>query len=238
MDRPDGRRPDELREMRAQPGYMPHAHGSVLIEAGQTRVICTAMGEDIVPPFLEGSGKGWVSAEYAMLPGSTLSRKKRGADGRATEIRRLIGRSLRSVTDLSAIGPRTIWLDCDVIQADGGTRTASITGAFIALMLCVQRYMREGLILANPIRNHVAAVSAGIVEGECLLDLCYKEDASAQADVNMVMTEAGEIVEIQGTGEKAPFTKAQFDTLLALGEKGIRELIAFQKRVVSGAAAC
>lgn len=238
MERRDGRKLDELRPMRALPGYMGNAHGSVLIEAGQTRVICTAMGDDTVPPFLEGTGKGWVTAEYAMLPGSTLTRKKRGADGRATEIKRLIGRSLRSVVDLKALGPRTIYIDCDVIQADGGTRTASITGAYLALWFCVQRYMQEGLLHVNPIQAHVAAVSVGIVDGACLLDLCYREDAGAQADMNLVMTEANEIVEIQGTGETAPFTRDQFDTLLALGEKGVRELIAFQEKLIEGVRTC
>lgn len=234
MERVDGRRYDEQRPLRAQPGYMPNAHGSVLIEAGQTRVICTAMGEEAVPPFLEGAGRGWITAEYAMLPGSTLSRKKRGTDGRATEIQRLIGRSLRSVVDLGALGERTVHIDCDVIQADGGTRTASITGAYLALWFCIQRYLREGIISENPIRSHVAAVSVGIVGGECLLDLCYQEDSGAQADMNLVMTDAGHIVEIQGTGEAAPFTIEQFDTLLALGQKGIRELIAFQKGIMEG----
>jgi len=238
MERIDGRKLNELRPVRAMPGYMPHAHGSVLIEAGQTRVICTAMWEDTVPPFLEGTGKGWITAEYAMLPGSTLTRKKRGADGRATEIKRLIGRSLRSVVDLKALGPRTIHIDCDVIQADGGTRTASITGAYLALWFCIQRYIREGLVAVDPIQSHVAAVSVGIVDGACLLDLCYREDAGAQADMNLVMTDGGEIVEIQGTGETSPFTREQFDTLLSLGEKGIRELIAFQKELIGGVRSC
>lgn len=214
---------------------MIHPEGSVLIEAGDTKVICTASVDDKVPPFLKGSGQGWVTAEYAMLPRSTPTRNprdQRGPTGRAQEIQRLIGRSLRAVTDLAALGERTIWVDCDVIQADGGTRTASITGAFVALVEALDRLRQQGLLKEIPIRDYVAAVSVGIVEGEARLDLCYAEDSQARVDMNVVMTGRGELVEIQGTGEQAPFTRQELAELMSLAEKGIEELILEQKAVL------
>jgi len=215
-------------------GFIGTAAGSVLIECGNTRVICTASIEDKTPAFLKGTGKGWLTAEYAMLPASTVTRKPRDStrgkiDGRTMEIQRLIGRALRSVIDLDLIGERTLWVDCDVIEADGGTRTASITGSFVAAVMAVKKMMEQELIERSPILNYVAAVSVGIVEDECLLDLCYEEDSSAKVDMNIVMTDKGEYVEIQGTGEERPFSRHEMNKLLELGEKGIQELIALQK---------
>lgn len=236
MSRIDGRQKDQLRKISITKDFLKHAAGSVLMEAGDTKVICTAIVDEKVPPFLKGTGQGWVTAEYSMLPASTQTRKIRESsrgkvEGRTQEIQRLIGRALRSVVDLEKLGERTIWLDCDVIQADGGTRTASITGAFIALADALQTLKEEGKIDEIPIKNYVAAVSVGVVDGEGVLDLCYQEDSSAKIDMNIVMTDAGEYVEIQGTGEESPFSKDELIELLALGQKGILELIQYQKEV-------
>lgn len=209
-----------------------HPAGSVLIEMGNTKVICTAMIEEKVPSFLKGTGSGWVTAEYGMLPGSTNQRKQRntkGIDGRSQEIQRLIGRSLRAVVDLKKLGDRTIWIDCDVIQADGGTRTASITGAYIALRDAIEKLIKVGLLETSPLTTSVAAVSVGIVEGEILLDLCYEEDSHAHVDMNLIMTGEGEYIEIQGTGEEKPFSRAQLNALMEMGEQGIKALTAFQQ---------
>ena len=227
---------DALRPVSVTPGFIPSALGSALIACGNTRVICTAMIEEKVPPFLVEKGTGWVSAEYGMLPGSTQTRKQRDrghVDGRTTEIQRLIGRSLRSVVDMEALGPRTIWLDCDVIEADGGTRTASITGAYVALALAVDKLLERGVLQKNPLLDQVAAVSCGIVEGEALLDLCYREDSRAEVDMNFVMTGDGRFIEIQGTGEKRPFTKQEWTTLMELAQKGIGELTALQRQTLT-----
>lgn len=234
MPRIDRRNYDQLRETRITRNFTKHPHGSVLMETGDTKVLCTAIIEEKVPPFLRGTGKGWVTAEYSMLPASTQSRKiresRRGkVEGRTQEIQRLIGRALRSVVDLDKLGERTIWIDCDVIQADGGTRTASTTGAFIALVDALNHLVKEDKLETIPLKNYVAAVSVGVVDGECLLDLCYEEDSNAKIDMNVIMTDAGEYVEIQGTGEESPFTKDELSTLLQLGEKGIMELIQKQK---------
>ncbi len=230
--RADGRNPDAQRPVTIQPDFVSTAAGSCLIATGGTRVICTASVEEAVPPFLKGKGQGWVTAEYAMLPASTSVRKKRDGikkDGRGVEIQRLIGRSLRQAVDLKALGERTITLDCDVLEADGGTRTASITGAMVALTCAVDRLVREGKLLASPIRHQVAAISAGIVEDEPCLDLCYQEDSRAQVDMNIIMNEQGGIIEIQGTGEGRAFSREEMDRLMAYGEKGIRELMAAQR---------
>jgi len=227
----DSRQNDELRPVKFTRNYIMHPQGAVLVEMGNTKVICTATIEEKVPHFLKGSEQGWVTAEYGMLPGSTGSRKSRntkGIDGRSQEIQRLIGRSLRSIVDLKALGERTIWIDCDVIQADGGTRTASITGAYIALCDAVQFLLNNEIIQSNPIKTSVAAVSVGIYESNIILDLCYEEDSKAHVDMNLVMTSQGELIEIQGTGEEKPFTKAQMFELLELGEKGIRDLTNLQ----------
>lgn len=231
----DERTNDELRSVKITRNYLMHPAGSVLIEMGNTKVICTATVEEKVPHFLKGAGSGWVTAEYGMLPGSTGQRKTRntkGIDGRSQEIQRLIGRSLRSIVDLKALGERTIWIDCDVIQADGGTRTASITGAFVALSDAVSKIMEQGLITKTPITTNVAAVSVGVVNGEVMLDLCYEEDSSAHVDMNLVMTAEGEYIELQGTGEERPFDKKQLNSLLELGEKGIEALIQAQNRAM------
>ncbi|MGI6108751.1 MAG: ribonuclease PH [Eubacteriaceae bacterium] len=232
--RPDGRAYDELRPVKVTKNFTKYAPGSVLIESGDTRVICTAMTEERVPPFLRGQGKGWVSAEYSMLPSSTDTRKIRDRskgkiDGRSSEIQRLIGRSLRSAVDLEKLGERTIWIDCDVIQADGGTRTASITGAYIALQDAIRELLDQGLIEENPVSDNVAAVSVGIREGVPILDLCYLEDSGAEVDMNVVMNSKGEMIEIQGTGEERPFTKDEFAQLMTLAEKGIAELTEIQQ---------
>lgn len=237
MTRIDGRGPDELRPVRILRHYNKYAEGSVLIEMGDTRVICTASVDDKVPPFLKGTGKGWVTAEYGMLPRATEVRTLREAakgrqGGRTLEIQRLIGRSLRAVVDLQALGERTIQLDCDVIQADGGTRTASITGAFVALTDACQRLVQSGVLSALPIKDFVAAVSVGMVDGEPCLDLCFAEDSGAAVDMNVVMTGGGRFVEVQGTGEEATFGRDDMDRLLGLAEKGIAELVRYQKDVL------
>jgi ribonuclease PH len=214
-----------------------YADGSVLLEAGNTKVLCTAMVEDKVPPFLRGQGKGWVTAEYNMLPSATQVRKPRDmsrgkVDGRTVEIQRLIGRALRSVVDLEKLGERTIWVDCDVLQADGGTRTAAITGSFIALMEAFHKLVEKGALSQIPVKTQVAAVSVGIVGGEAMLDLCYVEDAAAEVDMNVVMTANGEIIEIQGTGEERPFTKEEFARLMELAELGIQGLVSLQREAL------
>lgn len=231
----DGRKADELRRVRITRDYIKSAEGSVLIEMGDTRVICTATVENTVPPFLKGKGKGWVTAEYAMLPRSSAQRiqRERGkVGGRTYEIQRLIGRSLRSVVDMNALGERSVLIDCDVVQADGGTRTASITGAYVALADALRLMKKQGLIGKVPLLDHLAAVSVGIVDGKPLLDLCYAEDSKAGVDMNLVMTGKGAIVEVQGTAEGEPFSKAELGKLLALGEKGIKALIRKQKEAL------
>lgn len=230
----DGRRVDELREIKITPGYIENAYRSVLIESGRTKVICTASVEEKLPSWLKGKGQGWVSAEYSMIPGATDSRYQREINkgkpsGRTQEIQRLIGRSLRAVTDLKKMPDITIWIDCDVIQADGGTRTASITGGFLALKMACQGLLAEGKIKEDPIKEHLAAVSAGVVNNEVVLDLPYIEDSAAQVDLNLVMTESGRFVEVQGTGEENTFTKDELKLMLEYGEKGIQELIDLQK---------
>ncbi|SET38957.1 RNAse PH [Natronincola peptidivorans] len=237
MSRIDGRKNDELRPVKFTRNYTKHAQGSVLVEMGETKVICTAMIEDKVPPFLKNTGKGWITAEYSMLPSSTQTRKIRESsrgkiDGRTQEIQRLIGRALRSVVDLNAIGERTIWVDCDVIQADGGTRTASITGAFVALVDAANILLENGSLKRMPLKNFVSAISIGIVEGKYLLDLCYEEDSKAKVDMNIVMTDKEEFIEVQGTGEEAPFSKSDLMELLTLAEKGNAALIEMQKEVL------
>jgi ribonuclease PH len=234
VKRLDGRGVKELRPVRITRNYLKYAEGSVLIEMGDTKVICTASVEEKVPSFLRNSGKGWVTAEYAMLPRATHTRSARESstgrpNGRALEIQRLIGRSLRSITDLSGFGERAIWIDCDVIQADGGTRTASITGAYVALIDAFRKLVREGTIAKIPIKHSVAAVSVGKVSGRIVLDLNYEEDSQAEVDMNVVMTDDGKFVEIQGTGEEAVFTKKEMDDLTKMAQKGIRELTRIQK---------
>jgi ribonuclease PH len=211
---------------------MPPAEGSVLIEMGDTRVVCTATVDESVPPFLRGSGRGWVTAEYAMLPRSSperIDRERRGPGGRSHEIQRLIGRALRAVTDLTALGERSILIDCDVLQADAGTRCASITGGYVALVLALDKLRRDGALATVPLTDSVAAVSAGIVGGRALLDLCYAEDHTAEVDMNVVMTGRAKLVEVQGTAEGKPFSNAQLARLLALCERGVRELTALQR---------
>ncbi len=235
--RPSKRRPDQLREVRIDRGYTRHAEGSVLVAFGDTRVICTASVEEGVPGFLKGRGQGWVTAEYGMLPRSTHTRTDREAargrqSGRTQEIQRLIGRSLRVVTDLAKLGERTVKLDCDVIQADGGTRTASVTGAFVALHDAMGTLLERGVLPALPIRDYVAAVSVGLYEGVPVLDLDYAEDSDCDTDMNVVMTGAGGFVEIQGTAEGEPFSSAHMDALIALAKQGIAELIAKQKQAL------
>ena len=239
MNRTDGRSPAELRPTTITPGFLSHAEGSVLIEVGRTRVICTASIEDRVPPFLRNTGKGWVTAEYGMLPRATSTRTTREATagkvgGRTQEIQRLIGRSLRSVVQLEALGERTIWMDCDVTQADGGTRTASITGAFVAMAMAIDKLVKSGAIKTMPIRDYVAATSVGIIDGTPMLDLAYEEDSRAEVDMNVVQTGGGKFIEVQGTAETTPFDRAGLDALLALAEKGIRELVAQQRAIVGG----
>jgi ribonuclease PH len=233
----DGRINDELRKVKITNNYLIHPEGSVLIEMGNTKVICTASIEDKTAMHLRGSGKGWITAEYGMLPRSTGTRKVRDGtkgkvDGRTQEIQRLIGRSLRSVVDFELLGERTIWIDCDVIQADGGTRTASITGAFIALAFALKKLKDDNIIEKSPLINYVSAISVGIVKGEAMLDLCYEEDSSAQVDMNLVMTETGEYIEIQGTGEERPYTESELIKLLALGKLGCSKLIEIQKEII------
>lgn len=235
MTRIDGRQLDEKRAVKITRNYIMHPDGSVLIEMGNTKVICTAMIEEKAPPFLKGEGKGWITAEYGMLPGSTMTRKRRPinkVDGRSQEIQRLIGRALRSVVKLEALGERTISIDCDVIQADGGTRTAAITGSFIAMVDAIQKLIDQNLIESSPVQSYLSAISVGIVDGEAMLDLCYEEDSSAKVDMNVIMTDDGKIVEIQGTGEESPFSKEEMMQLLALAEKGNQELIAVQKEIL------
>jgi ribonuclease PH len=236
--RTDGRAADELRPAKITPGFLPYAEGSVLIEMGNTRVVCAASLEDRVPPFLRNSGQGWLTAEYAMLPRATQTRTGReigrgGPSGRTHEIQRLIGRSLRAVADMKVLGERTITIDCDVLQADGGTRTAAITGAFVALALANHQLLKIGKITRSFTTDQVAAVSVGIVGGTPLLDLKYDEDSRAEVDMNIVCTGDGRFIELQGTAEREPFSRDQMDELVALGELGIQELIGLQKAVIS-----
>jgi ribonuclease PH len=233
--RTDGRRPDELRPVRITPDYNLYAEGSVLIECGSTRLICTASVEDKVPPFLEGQGKGWITAEYGMLPRSTHTRSNRNTGGRGQEIQRLIGRALRAAVDARALGPRQITIDCDVIQADGGTRTAAVTGGWVALVLATRRLMRAGKIAKDPIKLAVSAISAGIVGGEPRLDLPYAEDSAADVDFNFVMTDAGNFVEIQGTAEKGSFSADDYGRLVTLASVGTKQLFAIQKDALGAA---
>jgi ribonuclease PH len=238
--RTDGRRPDELREVRITPGFMPYAEGSALIEMGRTRVICTATLEDRVPPFRRNTGQGWLTAEYSMLPRATQQRTQRetgrgGPSGRTHEIQRLIGRSLRAVTNLARMGERTITLDCDVLQADGGTRTASITGAYVALVLACRRFVSENRLSALPVTGEVAAVSVGIVEGMPLLDLKYDEDSRAEVDMNVVSTGDGRFIELQGTAEGQPFSRDEMERLLALAHVGVETLLAAQRAALDSA---
>jgi len=235
--RADGRLDEQLRPTRITPNYLIHAEGSVLVESGKTKVICTASVEDRVPPFRRNSGKGWVTAEYGMLPRATTTRTQREASsgrvgGRTQEIQRLIGRSLRAVTRMEELGERTITLDCDVIQADGGTRTASITGAFVALVFAVQKMRDQEMIRTMPVQDYVAATSVGIVEGMPMLDLAYIEDSKADVDMNIVKTGAGLYIELQGTAEAMPFGREALNRLLDLGDTGIRQLIALQRGLV------
>ncbi|PIQ96369.1 MAG: ribonuclease PH [Nitrospinae bacterium CG11_big_fil_rev_8_21_14_0_20_56_8] len=238
MTRPSGRAHNEIRKIKVTKNYIKSAHGSVLIQMGNTRVICTATVEDKVPSFLRGQGTGWVTAEYSMLPASTNTRNQRESSrgklsGRTQEIQRLIGRSLRTAVDMKQLGERTIWLDCDVIEADGGTRCASITGAFMALVMSLQKLQKNRLIQTLPIRDYVAAVSVGILNGSSLiLDLDYAEDSTASVDLNIVKTGSGGYVEIQGTAERDPFTDKQMSSMLTLADKGIRELVDLQKKTV------
>ena len=234
--RHDGRNNDELRPVSMIPEFTETTGGSVLISCGKTRVLCTALLEDATAPFLVGTGKGWLTAEYAMIPSSTGTRKKRESsskpDGRSTEIKRIIGRSLRHAIDFEALGEKTVWIDCDVITADGGTRTASITGAYAALALGVKKWLAEGRLELDPLVHQVAAVSVGIIEGEPMLDLCYREDSRADVDMNVVMDETGSFIELGGTGEGNSFTRDELNSLLALGEKGVAELMAKQKEIL------
>ena len=234
--RADGRQLNQLRPVRFQNGIAPHATGSTLVEWGNTRVICGVTAEDVVPRWMKDQNVtgGWITAEYSMLPYSTLQRKPRDItkgriDGRSQEIQRLIGRAMRSAIHLEKLGARTLWVDCDVLQADGGTRTAAITGAYVAMVLAVERMMAEDKLSENPLLHSVAAASVGIVNGQAMLDLCYTEDAAATVDFNLVMNSAGEFIELQGTGEEATFSQAQLDELLALGKAGIRELLIAQQ---------
>jgi ribonuclease PH len=236
MTRRDGRAPTDLRPVRLARQILRHAEGSVLIEVGDTRVICAASVEERVPPFLRGTGQGWVTAEYGMLPRATATRTPREtsrAGGRTHEIQRLVGRSLRAVVELSKLGERTIYVDCDVIQADGGTRTAAITGGFVALADCLHQLQTTGRLLQNPVRDLVAATSVGLVAGTAILDLDYSEDSTAEVDMNVVMTGAGRFVELQGTAEQTPFDVPQLEALLALARRGIGELLGLQRRTLA-----
>jgi ribonuclease PH len=237
VKRLDGRGPNALRPVKITRDYLKHAEGSALIEMGDTKVICSASVEERVPQFLRTTGKGWITAEYSMLPRSTHTRTSRDSlkgrgDGRSFEIQRLIGRSLRSVTDLRLFGERTIWIDCDVIQADGGTRAASITGAYVALVDAFRKMVRNGMIEKVPVKDSVAAVSVGKVKGKALLDLNYEEDSRAEVDMNVVMTGSGKFVEVQGTAEEAVFTKREMDELTNIAQKGIKELTRIQKKAL------
>ncbi|MFN2616247.1 MAG: ribonuclease PH [Thermoleophilaceae bacterium] len=236
--RRDGRSPDELRPVTIAPGFMRSATGSALFEAGGTRVICTASVEDEVPKWLAGKGRGWTTAEYGMLPASTGERKRRDVsrgrpDGRTVEIQRLIGRSLRGVIDFERLGERTVWIDCDVLEADGGTRCAAVTGGFVALELALRRLVAEGALESVPLNGSLAAVSCGVVDGEALLDLDYSEDARAEVDANVVMTGDGGLVEVQATAERTPLSRASLDELLALAAAGIERLRAAQEEAVA-----
>jgi len=238
MTRSDGRAATDLRLTRLTPGFLAHAEGSVLIEVGRTRVICSASVEERVPPFLRNSGKGWVTAEYGMLPRATSTRTQREATagkvgGRTQEIQRLIGRSLRSVTRMNELGERTIWIDCDVIQADGGTRTAAITGGFVALALALKKLKEGGSIKTLPLQDHVAATSVGVVAGTPLLDLAYDEDSKADVDMNVVKTGDGRFIEVQGTAEGPPFERDALDSLLELADAGIRQLVSLQREILA-----
>lgn len=237
--RSDKRAPDQMRPVNIIPDFISTAEGSALIEVGNTRVICTASVEESVPQFLRNSGKGWITSEYAMIPRSTLTRTPREASrgrqsGRTHEIQRLVGRSLRAITDLARLGERTIWIDCDVIQADGGTRTASITGAFVALGLAMQKLVDAGTLTSAPLRDFVAATSVGVVDGAVMLDLAYEEDSRAEVDLNLVMTGGHRIVEVQATAEQHPFDDAQLKQMMDYARKGIESLIAKQQAVLSG----
>jgi ribonuclease PH len=241
MTRADGRAPDELRPVRMELDFITSATGSVLFEIGMTRVICTAMVEESVPPWMRGRGTGWVTSEYGMLPGSTDQRKPRDAtrgkqDGRTVEIQRLVGRSLRSVVDFAALGERTVWIDCDVIQADGGTRCAAICGGYVAIARAFRRLVYSGALPRTPLTSSVAAISVGIVDGEPLLDLPYAEDSRAEVDMNVVMTGKGELIEVQATAEKTPFGRASLDRMLELAAGGIAEIASEQERVLAGPA--
>ncbi|MBV9043851.1 MAG: ribonuclease PH [Alphaproteobacteria bacterium] len=237
--RPSARANDQMRSVSLEPGVAKHAEGSCLVKFGNTHVLCTASLEDTAPGFLRGTGKGWVTAEYGMLPRSTHERMRREAaqgkqSGRTQEIQRLVGRSLRAVVDMSALGERQIVIDCDVLQADGGTRTASITGGFVALHQCIAFMKKTGAVTKPAIKDHVAAISCGVWQGEAVLDLDYDEDSRAETDANFVMTGGGGLVEIQGTAEGAPFTDAQFADMLRLARKGIGELVELQKKAIGG----
>ncbi len=239
MVRIDGRANDELRAVQITLGYQAFAEGSALIELGQTRVLCAISVEERVPGFLRGQGSGWITAEYSMLPRSTLTRTPRNSfqgrvGGRSQEIQRLIGRSLRAVTDLTALGERTLTLDCDVLQADGGTRTAAITGGYVALVQALQSMVRSGVLPSLPLNSMAAATSVGIIEGEEWLDLCYDEDCRAEVDFNVVMTSQGDFVEIQGTAEVKPFSKQTINSILSLAEVGIKQLLQIQENVLNG----
>jgi len=240
MTRPDGRLPDQLRTITFTPGIAPHATGSVLVSFGNTQVICAATIEDGVPRWMKEQSVtgGWITAEYSMLPYSTHQRKQRDIakgklDGRGVEIQRLIGRSLRAAVNLEALGPRTLWVDCDVLQADGGTRTASITGGCVAIELAAQKLIAEGKLAASPVQKFIAAVSTGIVGGLPVLDLNYLEDKDAAVDFNLVLTEDGQFVEVQGSGEESTFSEEEFQAMLTLGKKGVRELIALQHEAIA-----
>lgn len=240
MPRSDGRKPNELRAIRLVPHFVKHPDGAVLIQWGDTHVLCTASVDESVPPFLRDKGRGWCTAEYSMLPGSSRPRIEREAargkvGGRTQEIQRLIGRSLRAVLDMTKIGPRTIQLDCDVLQADGGTRTASITGAYVALCLAIRTLQRDGLLTEDPLVGAVAAVSVGIIGDEPRLDLCYEEDSRAEVDMNFVMTGAGEFIEVQGTAEGRPFRRDQLDRLTDLASEGVATLLALQRQALAAA---
>jgi len=238
FERIDGREKDEIRKIKITRNYISHADGSVFIEMGKTRIVCTATVEDKVPRFLAGKGSGWITAEYDMIPGAAPQRIVRAQTtgrikGRTHEIQRLIGRSLRSVVDLNKIGERTIWIDCDVIEADGGTRTASITGSFIALFDCMHSLIERKIIDIMPVEDFLAAVSVGIVDGEILVDLCFKEDSKAQVDMNIVMNSRSELIEVQATAEVAPFSREDFDKMLEKAAAAIKEIIEIQKKILS-----
>ena len=238
VKRIEGRKKDEIRKIKITRNYISHSDGSVFIEMGRTRIVCTATVEDKIPKFLAGKGSGWITAEYDMIPGAAPQRIIRAQtlgriNGRTHEIQRLIGRSLRSVADLNKIGERTIWIDCDVIEADGGTRTASITGSFIALFDCMHSLIEKKIIEVMPIENFLAAVSVGIVDGEILVDLCFEEDSKAQVDMNVVMNSKGELIEVQSTAEVNPFSRENFDKMLEKATNAVKEIIEIQKNILS-----